>query len=119
MVVDELDALKNGDAACEMIAFADLSTKMILVTDSAASRPREVLDALCHEAATLLGGRNAPILGTKPVNSAIWATQSSVRVFLRAPGEPNDVLCCICAPNVNVGKFVARAAQCLDRISNG
>ena len=31
----------------------------------------------------------------------------------------NDVLCCVCAPNVNVGKLVANATACLERISNG
>ena len=119
MVVDALDDLKQSDPSCQMLAFADLSTQMILVTDSSASHPREQLDALCTEAATLLGGRKKPILGTEPTNTAIWSTQSSVRVFLRAAGEPDDVLCCVCAPDVNVDKFVARASACLAQISNG
>ena len=119
MVVDELNAFREANPGCQLLAFADLSTNMILVTDSKTSHPREVLDALCDEAATLLGRRGKAALGEVPSNSAVWATQASLRVFLRAPDEPNDVLCCVCAPNVNVGKLMANATACLDRISNG
>ncbi|SFS22228.1 hypothetical protein [Yoonia litorea] len=119
MVVDELNTLRDSVSGCQMVAFADLSAHMILVTDSKTSHPREVLDDLCDEAATLLGRRGVPALGETPSNTAVWATQASLRVFLRAPGEPNDVLCCVCAPNVNVGRLVAKASACLDRISNG
>ena len=34
MVVDALDALQKKFAGCETVAFADLSTQMILVTNS-------------------------------------------------------------------------------------
>ncbi|WP_333714182.1 hypothetical protein [Yoonia sp.] len=119
MVVDELDLLRGATPGCETVAFADLSAHMILVTDSGTSHPRETLDALCDEAATLLGRKGKPALGEKPSNVAVWATQASLRVFLRAQDEPNDVLCCVCAPNVNVGRLVANATACLDRISSG
>ena len=117
MVVDELDQLRDANPGCKMVAYADLSAHMILVTDSGTTQPREVLDALCNEAASLLGTKGKPSLGKSPGNAAVWATAASLRVFLRAPGEPNDVLCCVCAPNVNVGKLVAKASACLDRIS--
>lgn len=119
MVVDALDELRQENPGCRMVAYADLSAHMVLVTDSGTAAPREVLDALCNEAATLLGSKGTPALGRQPGNSAIWATQAAVRVFLRAPDEPNDVLCCVCAPDVNVGRFVAHATACLDRISSG
>ena len=119
MVVDELDQLREANPGCQLVAFADLAAHMVLVTDSGTSHPREVLDALCGEAETLLGAKGNPPLGETPGDTAVWATQASLRVFLRAPHEPNDVLCCVCAPNVNVGKLVANATACLERISNG
>ena len=119
MVVDELDDLRDANPGCQLVAFADMSANMILVTDSATSHPREVLDALCEEANTLLGAKGNASLGEQPSSAAVWATQASLRVFLRAPDEPNDVLCCVCAPNVNASKLLASASACLDRISNG
>ena len=119
MVVDELDRLRESNQGCEMVAFADLSTHMVLVTDSATVQPREVLDALCNEAAAMLGRKGKIPLGTASGAVAVWSTQTSVRFFLRAPDEPDDVLCCVCAPNVNVGKFMANASACLQRISGG
>jgi hypothetical protein len=92
---------------------------MILVTDTGSSLPREALDALCAEAALVLGLNNKVTLGTQPSQVALLAGKSSVRVFLRASDEPSDVLCCVCAPDVDVDKFIASATDCLDRISSG
>lgn len=119
MVVDELDTLKETNEGCQTLAFADLSTRMILVTNTGSNLPREALDALCGQAEMMLGTKSKVVLGTQPCQSALLATKTSVRVFLRASDEPNDVLCCVCAPNVDVDKFVARASECLNRISNG
>lgn len=119
MVVDELDSLRDTHAGCETLAFADLSTQMILVTDTNSRLPREALDALCAQAAKLLGSKGKVALGENPGTLALLANKSSVRVFLRASDEPNDVLCCVCAPNVDVDKLVADASECLQRISSG
>jgi hypothetical protein len=119
MVVDELDSLRDTNDGCETLAFADLSTRMILVTDTGSSLKREALDALCAEAAMMLGTDSIVALGERPSKTALLASMASVRVFLRASEEPNDVLCCVCAPNVDVDTFVAQASECLNRISNG
>lgn len=119
MVVDDLDALRERFEGCTALAFADLSTKMILVTDSSSNLRREVLDALCEEAALLLGASGTPALADKPIDLASVATTSQFRLFLRAEHEPNDVLCCICGPKMDADSFVAEACACLDRISSG
>jgi hypothetical protein len=119
MVVDELDALRNANQGCEMLAFADLSTQMILVTDTAANAPRETLDRLCNEAMTMLGAGRKVVLGEEPSTAALVANSEGVRVFLRAEEEPNDVLCCVCAPELDVEAFVADARERLNRISSG
>lgn len=119
MVVDELDALRSTHSSCKTLAFADISTKMILVTDTSSNLPREALDALCSEAALVLGTNGKIALGAHPSQAALMADKKSVRVFLRAANEPSDVLCCVCGPNVDVDKFVANATDCLNRISSG
>ena len=117
MVVNELDALLEKFEGCCTLAFADLSTRMILVTDSSSNLRREALDALCSEAALLLGAKGASALGNRQANLAAVAGPSATRVFIRADSDPNDVLCCICGPKVDATAFVADARECVDRIS--
>ncbi len=118
MVVNELDALREKYEGCRTIAFADLSTQMILITDSGSNHRREVLDKLCAEAAFLLGTTARLALGEKPSNVAVVASPSALRIFVRAKVEPNDILCCICEPGVDAGAFLADARASLERISS-
>lgn len=119
MVVDELDRLRKTSTGCQTIAFADLSAQMILVTDTQSTLRREALDALCEQAAFLLGEGDSLALGNHTSQLALMADRSSLRLFLRASNEPNDVLCCVCTSDLDVDKFVADATDCLNRISSG
>lgn len=119
MVVDDLDALQNKFSGCEALAFADLSTQMILVTNSDTNLRREKLDRLCAEAALALGAKSGPAIGDTPSDAAFIATRDQLRIFLRAPNEPSDVLCCVCKPDVDVASFLSDARPCLERISGG
>lgn len=119
MVVDDLDALKRKFAGCDTIAFADLSTQMILVTNSDTTYRRETLDRLCAEAALFLGAKNQPTIGNGSGSAAFVASKDEMRIFLRADAEPTDVFCCVCAPDIDVAGFLADARPCLEKISNG
>ena len=119
MVVDELDALREKFEGCTALAFADLSTRMILVTDSDSNLRREALDTLCAEAALLLGAKGHPAFADRPSDLATVTSPTELRVFVRAAADPNDVLCCICGPKIDAAAFVVDAGECLDRISSG
>jgi hypothetical protein len=119
MVVNELDTLREASSGCDAIAFADLSTRMILVTDTQSNLPREALDALCLQASSVLGVSGKIALGAHPSRVALLAEKSTVRLFLRAANEPDDVLCCVCTPNIDIDKLVEDATACLNRISGG
>jgi len=119
MVVDDLDALQGKFAGCETVAFADLSTQMILVTNTDSSQRRESLDLLCAEAALALGSNKKQAFGDTPSSAAFIATKDQLRIFLRAPDEPADVLCCVCKPDVDVASFLSDARPCLEKISSG
>ncbi|PUB17561.1 hypothetical protein [Yoonia sediminilitoris] len=119
MVVDDLDALQGKFEGIETVAFADLSTQMILVTNSNSNQRREALEMLCAEATVALGSADKPALGDTPSPAAFVATKNQLRIFLRAPGEPSDVLCCVCKPDVDVASFLSDAKPCLAKISSG
>lgn len=119
MVADVLDTLKDSFAGCETIAFADLSTQMILITNTNTSYRREALDNLCAEAALSLGNAKKIAIGTAPSTTAIVAGPDQLRVFLRAEKEPSDVLCCVTQPGVDMAAFLPAARACLEQISGG
>lgn len=119
MASDELDALNGKFPGCETLAFADLATMMVLVTNSSNARSREALDRLCAEATLTLGRVEAPAMGDSTCNTALSASRDRVSIFLRAEQEPSDVLCCICSPEVDISAFLAEARPCLQKISGG
>lgn len=119
MVVDELDALHGRFDACDTLAFADLSTQMILVTNTDTSYRRETLDALCAEAALTLGAEKKLPFGDVASKAAFVASKDQMRIYLRAADEPTDVLCCVCKTDVDLDAFLKDARPCLDKISSG
>ncbi|MGB3147870.1 MAG: hypothetical protein WBA91_08960 [Paracoccaceae bacterium] len=118
MVTGELDALKERFPACETLAFADLSTGMVLVTNSDTPLERRGLDQLCGEAELLLGGAGSRPLGEKPAAMALVSSQDRVRLFLRAGQEPNDALCCVVTPELDLAAFLPAADATLQKISD-
>jgi len=119
MAVEDLDALHAQFPQCETIAFADLSTDMILVTNSAAPDSREEMNALCAAAVKSLGKPGMPNFGEQESDTALVATRDKLTIFLRADGEPTDVLCCVSAPDLDVPAFLLAARPTLQKISGG
>lgn len=119
MVLKLLDNLHDQFPGCETVAFADLSTLVILVTNSDTPHHREELDALCAEAAASFGPPQAPALGSTPAGMVFVATPDRLRIYLRDADEPDDALCCVCSHDIAIPQFLAAARACLEKISHG
>lgn len=119
MVVDILDKLHDEFPGCEILGFADLATRMMLITNTGTTLQREDLDALCAEAAVVFGPKNAPALGDTDALVAYIATPDNLRIYLRDLNEPGEALCCVCSYNVPVDRFLQNARACLEQISHG
>lgn len=119
MVADRLDALCSDFPSCMAVAYADLSINMVLVTNSGADLSREVLDELCTEAALTLGSEADARLGSDIMRAAYTASPDQTKVFIRDTGEPNDVLLCLCAPDVDMTAFAPAAIACLAQLGAG
>lgn len=117
MVSDELDALQARFPECETLAYADLTTGMILVTNSHTPLERNALNRLCAEATAVLGTGEAPPMGSTTAETALVSDQEGVRLFLRAPGLPNDALLCVGKAGLDLAAFSPEAKACLQRIS--
>ncbi|MFU8824962.1 hypothetical protein [Yoonia sp.] len=118
MTMPHLDNLQDQHPACETLAFADLSTRMVLVSNTTTPLTREGLDALCAEAAMTFGPDDKPALGNTPSETVIIATAGQIRIYLRTIAAPQDALCCVCAPDVDMAAFVSDARACLKKISD-
>jgi hypothetical protein len=109
MVQKVLDTLCEQVEGCATLAFVDLSTRMVLITNSGTPESQETLNALSVEADILLQS------GT----TALSGTSGEMHVFLRADNEPSDVMCCICGLGTDVAQLLPAAQDCLNAISNG
>ena len=118
MVSGALDTLKQEFADCATLAFADVSTKMVLVTDTTSNQPREAIDRLCAEAAVLLGQDGRAALGEGAATMAMATHGDRLHIFLRASNDPTDILCCNCSAQIPVVDFLNAARNTLEQISN-
>jgi hypothetical protein len=120
-VADTLGAMVKAFPQAQLVAFADLSSSMILMTQGKAELTQEHLDRLCQQAKAAL---DDPLAGLAlqafgEPNTAIVMGQAGLRVFLRSESEPADALCCICDPGIDLSAFVASARETLEEISGG
>ena len=102
-----LDGFCAAFEGCETLAYADLSTQLVLATNSEAEEPRDALNLLCEEAKLVLDGGHLGIVGTA----------TGFRVFLRDLVEPSDGLICICSLRTDMDAFLPAAQDCLAELS--
>lgn len=117
-----LDELRAEIPGCSLVAFADLSSKIVLTASAATNPAREELDALSAAAYLALDGAvaegAAPIWGDQQetAGTAMLLSASEARVFMRSPGENPEALICVCAPDCNLEVVVDCARTTLKRI---
>lgn len=104
-----LEEMRSEVAGCDLIAFADLSSQMVLCTSSATKRAQEEIDALTGVASVTLKGALAEgaqaLTGDEPA-TAVTMTRNDVHVYMRNPAAANEALICVCAPDADIGKVV-------------
>ena len=120
-VSDALDTLRSEIPGCSLVAFADLSSKIVLTASSATNPAREELDALSAAAHLVLDGAvadgAAPVWGQETAAAtAMLLSGSEARVFMRSPGANPEALICVCAPDCNLEMVVDCARETLKRI---
>ena len=106
-----------------MVAYADISTNMILSSSGETDLRQENLDNLCDIAVDVLGGlasvqlRNV-VEGSDDagVFQVIIIEPTEIDVFLRSTTNSMEALCCVCSPLIKLGEFIAGARLHLDAI---
>lgn len=109
MVQEALNAVCESFDGCETLAYADLSTQLVLATNAAAPQTREKLNALCAEAEMVLEGGHIGVVGSS----------TGFRLFFRDVAEPTEGLICVCSLSADVAKLMPAAQKCLADIASG
>lgn len=109
MVQDSLNAVCEIFDSCTTLAYADLSTQLVLATNEGAEHTRETLNGLCAEATLILEHSFLGVVGTP----------TGFRVFVRSPEEPTDGLICLCGLETDMALLIPEIEHCLADIVTG
>ena len=118
-IADEINNLREEFDGCTLVAFADLTSKMVLLTSSRKKIPQENLDYLCAEAAIMFKGATARLNKDAAPITALVADGAHTNIYLRNAADADDVLCCVCGPDVDLTAFLTSAQARLDQIMPG
>jgi hypothetical protein len=120
-VQDDLGAVIAAFPQARLVAFADLSSRMILASQGRQDFTQEHLDRLCDQARISF---DDPLFALSmeafgEPHGALVLGEDGLRVFLRSDSEPADAMCCICDLGVDLPGFVARLRDTLTALSEG
>lgn len=113
-ISDDLDALRSSVTGCHTVAYADISSGLVLSVSAARRRKQEEMDRLSARAREYLDAPVPP--GLDPAATAIDLAPDSTTVFLRSPAEPLEVLCCVGSSAMDVGQLLAAARDTMGRL---
>lgn len=117
-VVDQVQAVAKAYPLARVVAFADLSSQMILCSAGNEALNQEHLNRLCD---TAMASFDDPLASLAveafgEAQGSLVIDADSVRVFLRSEAEPTDVMCCICDHAIDLTGFVATLRSTLEQI---
>lgn len=126
-VTAELDGLRERIDGCDLAAYADTSSRMMLCSSAAAPRAQEELDRLAGAAAELLGGATGEGAGTVWSSEdapelpalAVAMTASEMRVFLAAPDDRSEALILVCRAEADLDQALGAARSALAGLAAG
>ena len=120
-VTESLGAVVKAFPQARLVAFADLSSRMILTSAGPMSTTQEHMDRLCNQARTCFDDPmfSLSVEAFGEPHAAMVMGPAGLRLFLRSESEPADALCCICDPGIDLPAFVATIRETLEGITAG
>ncbi len=120
-IAESLGAVVKAFPQARLVAFADLSSRMILSSAGPMNTTQEYLNRLCNQARTCFDDPlfSLSVEAFGEPHAAVVMGPANVRVFLRSDTEPADALCCICDPGIDLPAFVTKIRDTLDGITHG
>ncbi len=121
-IAEKLDALRNTLPACDLVAFGDLGTRLVLRTSATRPCPQEQLDriaALAARSFALSDAVHAELGLPAPEQDILVLTAQDTRLLARSRRNAADFLCCSVPPGKAVPPLSGPAHAFLDDIAEG
>ena len=120
-VTDTLGAVVKAFPEARLVAFADLSSRMILASSGKTVFPQEYLDILCDQARSAFDDPmfSLSVEAFGEPHAALVMALDGVQIFLRSATEPGDAMVCVCDHSIDLAGFVAKIRGTLETISAG
>ena len=120
-ITGELDRLRAAVPGCTTVAYADLSSGLVLSVSAARRQQQETLDALAIMSTALVEGdgpaRAQGVLDDSGrIEEALRLSPGETLAVLRSAVDPAEALCCVGTGDVDVDLLVREARRALDRI---
>lgn len=126
-IAKRLDAMRQAAPGCELIAFGDLGTRLVLRSSAASQPPQEYLDRLCAQAdhgfglQDVLASQVSSRDGTVPEVMVI--TPQETRIYIRALNSgqdtASDAILCVCDSEMTAKALIAPAISLLNDLAGG
>lgn len=124
-ISDELAEFRAGFPGCRAVAFADLSTGMVLASSTSEKTTQEWLDALCERAQACLTGAEtldfAAAFGNDKTTQPTLAWQAGpdgLHCYVKLPHPAAEAMCCVMSMDVPLDKLSTDAAYLLTRLAS-
>jgi hypothetical protein len=121
---ERLDRCRSEVAGCELVAYGDLGSGLILRSSSHQPCPRERLDALCDAAAVQLRGARCQQLAGQsgaPPRLAVTMTRDETRIFVAtgvAGTAEYDMLCSVSDGRADVTAGIRALSRALRDVTD-
>ncbi len=126
-IAERLETIRQTTPGCELIAFGDLGTRLVLRSSAVSQPPQEYLDQLCAQAdhgfdlQDALASQVSPHPETVPEVMVITAQE--IRIYIRSKtadqDTASDAILCVCDSAITAKALVAPAITLLNDLAGG
>lgn len=126
-IAERLDTMRRATPGCDLIAFGDLGTRLVLRSSAVSQPPQEYLDQLCAQAdhgfglQDALASQMSSHSGTVPEVMVI--TPQETRIYIRSQNADqdtaSDAILCVCDSEITAKSLISPAITLLNNLAGG
>lgn len=119
---DRLEDFRTRFSECTIVAFADVSTRMVLAASTQSKTTQEALDRLCQRAVDRLNSEDASSIAlalseaSPQITYALELANPAVECYVRSPLSEEEVVCLHLTHIQDIRAMAAAAQDMLRKI---